>query len=269
MLLTVDVGNTNITFGVYDGETVLTTFRMMSQTNKTSDEFGISILNLLEANGVARQGIGGIIVVSVVPGIMHALIGALIRYVGRRPYIVGHGVKTGIEVATDNPREVGTDRIVDAAAAYTIYGGPVMVLDFGTATTYDVVDEKGQFISGVTAPGIGISAKALWTNTAKLPEIEIKKPASILARETISSMQAGLVYGQIGQAKYIIEETKKALDYPDMKVVATGGLGRMIADELTEIDIYDPTLTLKGLQIIYERNRDTAPGENPYESGRE
>lgn len=269
MLLTVDVGNTNITYGIYDGDRVVTTFRMMSQMQRTSDEFGIALLSMMQANGVVPQGIDGIIVVSVVPNIMHALVGALTRYVGRRPYIVGFGVDTGIVIATEHPKEVGADRIVDAAAAYALYGGPVFVMDFGTATTYDLVDDKGQFISGVTAPGIGISARALWQNTAKLPEIEIRKPESILAGETISSMQAGLVYGQIGQAKYIIEETKRASGYADMKVVATGGLGRMIADELPEIDIYDPTLTLKGLQIIYERNRDTAPQENPYESGRE
>ena len=232
MLLTIDVGNTNITFGVYDGEREVSTFRMMSLLSRTSDEFGITILALLERNGIKKDDIEGIIVVSVVPGIMHALIGGLTRYVGKRPYIVGFGVDTGIEIKTDNPKEVGTDRIVDAAGAYALYGGPLLVLDFGTATTYDMVDEKGAFVAGVTAPGIGISAKALWQNTAKLPEIEIKKPASILAKETISSMQAGLVYGQIGQAKYIIEETKRASGYADMKVVATGGLGRMIADEL-------------------------------------
>ena len=269
MLLTVDVGNTNITYGVYDGERVITTFRMMSRMDRTSDEFGIALLSLMQANGVVPQAIDGIIVVSVVPNIMHALVGGLTRYVGRRPYIVGFGVETGIEVVTEHPSEVGADRIVDAAAAYALYGGPVFVMDFGTATTYDLVNDRGQFISGVTAPGIGISAKALWQNTAKLPEIEIKKPASVLARETISSMQAGLVYGQIGQAKYIIGETKRESGFDNMKVVATGGLGRMIAEELPEIDIYDPTLTLKGLQIIYEKNRDTAPQENPYESGRE
>ncbi|MBQ9513169.1 MAG: type III pantothenate kinase [Lachnospiraceae bacterium] len=269
MLLAVDVGNTNITFGVYDGEREVSTFRMMSLLSRTSDEFGITILALLERNGIKKDDIEGIIVVSVVPGIMHALIGGLTRYVGKRPYIVGFGVDTGIEIKTDNPKEVGTDRIVDAAGAYALYGGPLLVLDFGTATTYDMVDEKGAFVAGVTAPGIGISAKALWQNTAKLPEIEIKKPASILAKETISSMQAGLVYGQIGQTKYMIEEMRREAGIPDMKVVATGGLGRMISEEVKEIDIYDATLTLKGLQIIYERNRGRAPQENPYETGRE
>lgn len=254
MILVIDVGNTNITCGVYDGKKLKTTFRMMSKLPRTSDEYGISIMELLRINQIDKEEIEGIIIASVVPNVMHSLTGALNRYVGKDPLIVGPGVKTGIKITSDNPREIGPDRIVDAVAAYVLYGGPVLVLDFGTATTYDLVTEDGCFGVGITAPGIRISAKALWEDTAKLPEIEIKKPASILARETITSMQAGLVYGQIGQTEYIINQVKKETGYENLKVVATGGLGRIISDETDTIQIYNRDLTLEGLRIIYEKN---------------
>ena len=204
---------------------------------------------------IDKDDIEGTIIASVVPNVMHALTGAITRYIGNEPLIVGPGVKTGIKITSDNPREIGPDRIVDVVAAYELYGGPVLVLDFGTATTYDLVTEDGCFGVGITAPGIKISAKALWEDTAKLPEIEIKKPDSILARETISSMQAGLVYGQIGQTEYIINQVKKETGYDNLKVVATGGLGRIISDETDTIQIYNRDLTLEGLRIIYEKNR--------------
>ena len=254
MILVVDVGNTNITFGVYEGKKLQTTFRMTTKMPRTSDEYGISICELLRTNQIDKETIEGIIIASVVPNVMHALVGALKRYVGTEPMIVGPGVKTGIKITSDNPREIGPDRIVDVVAAYELYGGPVLVMDFGTATTYDLVTEDGCFGVGITAPGIRISAKALWEDTAKLPEIEIKKPKSILARETISSMQAGLVYGQIGQTEYIVNQVKKETGYDNLKVVATGGLGRIIADETEVIQIYNRDLTLEGLRIIYEKN---------------
>ncbi len=254
-ILVIDVGNTNITFGVYEKEKLITTFRMMSKQPRTSDEYGISLRELLRSNGVATDTIEGTIVASVVPNVMHALNSAIVRYLGHMPIIVGPGIRTGIRIVTENPREIGADRIVDAVAAYEKYGGPVLVLDFGTATTYDLVTEDGCFTAGITAPGIRISAKALWEDTAKLPEIEIKKPASILAQETISSMQAGLVYGQIGQTEYIIEQVRKESGYDTMKVVATGGLGRLIAEETDAIQIYDSALTLDGLRMIYEKNQ--------------
>ena len=255
MILVIDVGNTNITFGVYEGEKLVTTVRMMSKLPRTSDEYGISLREMLRTNQIDKDDIEGTIIASVVPNVMHALTGAITRYIGNEPLIVGPGVKTGIKITSDNPREIGPDRIVDVVAAYELYGGPVLVLDFGTATTYDLVTEDGCFGVGITAPGIKISAKALWEDTAKLPEIEIKKPDSILARETISSMQAGLVYGQIGQTEYIINQVKKETGYDNLKVVATGGLGRIISDETDTIQIYNRDLTLEGLRIIYEKNR--------------
>ena len=255
MLLTMDVGNTNITFGVYEGKKLVTTFRMMSKMLHTSDEYGMNIRQLLMFDGISKDQIEGTIVASVVPNIMHSLVGGITRYLGTPPLIVGAGTKTGIRIITENPKEIGPDRIVDAAAAYEKYGGPVLVLDFGTATTYDYVTADGCFAAGITAPGIRISAKALWEDTARLPMVEIKKPKSILAQETISSMQAGLVYGQIGQTEYIVNMVKKETGIADMKVVATGGLGRIISDETDSIDIYDSSLTLDGLRYIYGKNR--------------
>ena len=254
MILVIDVGNTNITCGVYDGKKLKTTFRMMSKMPRTSDEYGINILELLRINQVSKDDIEGVIIASVVPNVMHSLTGALNKYLDKKPLIVGPGVKTGIKITSDNPKEIGPDRIADAVAAYEVYGGPVLVIDFGTATTYDLVTADGCFGVGITAPGIRISAKALWEDTAKLPEIEIKKPNSILAKETITSMQAGLVYGQIGQTEYIINQVKKETGYDNLKVVATGGLGRIIADETDGIQIYHRHLTLEGLRIIYEKN---------------
>ncbi|MCI6630519.1 MAG: type III pantothenate kinase [Lachnospiraceae bacterium] len=256
MLLVVDVGNTNITFGVYQGRSLLKSFRITTKIPRTSDEFGLSIMELLRINGISITELEGISMASVVPNIMHALTGAMVKYAGIEPLIVGPGVKTGIKITTENPRAIGADRIVDAVAAYEKYGGPVLVLDFGTATTYDLVTADGSFSAGITAPGLKISQRALSQEAAKLPEVEIKKPKSILAQETISSMQAGLVYGQIGQTEYIIKQVKKETGYDDLKVIATGGLGRMISEETETIDVYDSALTLDGLRIIYEKNAD-------------
>lgn len=255
MLLVIDVGNTNITYGVFEEEKLVSTFRMTTKQPRTSDEYGIYLRDLLMYNNIQPEKIEDVIVASVVPNVMHSLLSAIIKYLGKKAVIVEPGIKTGIRIVTANPQQIGADRIVDAAAAYELYGGPVFVIDFGTATTYDFIDETGAFVSGVTAPGIRISAKALWEDAAKLPEIEIRKPDSILAKETISSMQAGLVYGQIGQTEYIIKLTRKETGIKDLKVVATGGLGRIIANETKLIDVYDPNLTLKGLRIIYQKQK--------------
>lgn len=255
MILVIDVGNTNMTLGVYSGEKLEATFRMMTKTPRTSDEYGVIITQLLKNRDIDTKDLEGSIIASVVPDVMHSLTGAIVRYTNTRPLIVGPGVKTGIKVVTEDPRAIGADRMVDAVAAYEKYGGPVLVLDFGTATTYDLITEHGEFAAGITAPGIRISSDALWKQTAKLPNIEIKKPKSILAQETISSMQAGLMYGQIGQTEYIVKKVKEESGLKDLKVVATGGLGRTIADETDSIDIYDSALTLDGLRIIYEKNR--------------
>ncbi len=255
MLLVIDVGNTNITLGIFRGEEVVSPFRLTTKQSRTSDEYGVAICNLLEHRDIRLKDIEDIIIASVVPDIMYSLTSALVKYFDKTPLVVGPGIRTGIRIATENPREIGADRIVDCVAAYELYGGPVLVMDFGTATTYDVVTKEGAFIAGITAPGIQTASRALWGDAAKLPEVEIKKPASILARETISSMQAGIVYGCIGQTEYIIRQVIKETGYNDLITVATGGLGKIISDETELIQYYDPTLTLHGLRLIYNKNR--------------
>lgn len=255
MLLVIDVGNTNITLGIFKGEELLGDFRMTTKFLRTSDEYGILILALLETKGVTPNDVEAVILASVVPGIMHSLKNSIMKYFNIKPFEIGTGTKTGIKITTANPKEIGSDRIVDAVAAYELYGGPLIVIDFGTATTYDMITEDGAFMAGITSPGIRICANALWNETAKLPEIEIKKPKSILAKETISSMQAGLVYGYIGQTEYIVRKMIEESQLPDVKVIATGGLGKIIADETDVIQIYDPMLTLKGLKIIYNKSK--------------
>ncbi len=255
MLLVLDVGNTNITCGLYENDKLTHTFRMMSKTPRTSDEFGITICDLATRNGADVKDIDGVIIASVVPDVMYSLVASVKKYFNVDPLVVGPGVKTGINIDTPNPKEIGPDRIVDAVAAYELYGGPILVLDFGTATTYDLVTEDGRFTVGITAPGIRISAQALWTGTAKLPEIEIAMPKSILANDTVWSMQAGLMYGQIGQTEYIINQVKKETGYDNLKVVATGGLGRLVSNETSMIDEYNSDLTLEGLRLIYAKNR--------------
>lgn len=252
MILTVDVGNTNITMGLFDGEKLVGTYRLTTKTPRTSDEFGVTIKAVIGDN---CKYVDGIIISSVVPNVMYSLKNSFIKYFGIDPYVVGPGSKTGIRLAVPNPREIGADRIADAVAGYVLYGGPVIVIDFGTATTYDLVSENGEFVAGITAPGIRTSAKALWEDTAKLPEVEIKKPDSILAKETISSMQAGLVYGCIGQTEYIVKKIKEECGYKNVKVVATGGLGRIICEETDVIDEYNTELTLIGLREIYLKSK--------------
>lgn len=255
MLLTIDVGNTNITLGVFENETLKGTFRMTTKRSRTSDEYGFNICGILEHRNIMPQDIGDVIIASVVPDIMHSLTSGIIKYLNIKPIIVSAGIKTGIRIVTENPKEIGPDRIVDAVAGYEQYGGPIIVVDFGTATTYDLIGEKGTFEAGITAPGIETAGRSLWGGAAMLPAIEIRKPKSILAQETISSMQAGLVYGAIGQTEYIVQKIKEECGYDNIKVVATGGLGKIIADEADCIDIYDPDLTLTGLRLIYNKNR--------------
>ena len=255
MLLTVDVGNTNITLGLFEGKDIHSTFRITTQAVRTSDEFGSLIAEMIVRKGIDIKSIKDVIISSVVPKVMYSLNSGIIKYFGIEPIIVGIGTKTGIKINRTDPREVGSDRIVDAVAAYELYGGPCIVVDFGTATTYDLILKDGTFEAGVTSPGIKICAKALWDGTAKLPEVEIKKPASILGKDTISSMQAGIVYGYIGQTEYIIDKMKEESGLENLKVIATGGMGRIIYKNTDRIDVYDNELTLQGMRIIYEKNR--------------
>lgn len=255
MLLVIDIGNTNIELGVFEDKQLIGNWRLTTKLQRTSDEYGFLIIDLIKHKKIDITKIEGVIIASVVPDIMYSFVNGIKKYLNIEPMIVGPGIKTGIKIATENPKEVGADRIVDIVAAYEIYGGPAIVIDFGTATTYDVVNDKGEFIAAVTATGIKLTANALWEGAAKLPKIEIKKPKSILAKNTVTSMQAGLVYGYIGQVEYIVKKIKEELGLNTIKVIATGGLARVILDETDIINDFEPLLTLQGLRMIAEKNR--------------
>lgn len=255
MLLTIDVRNKNITLGIFDQERLVATFRITTEKQRTSDEYGLTICNLLEHRNVEPKKISAVIISSVVPDLMHSLINGIIKYFHVHPIVVSAGVRTGIRIATENPKEVGADRIVDAVAAYHMAKGAVIVVDFGAATTFDLVGPKGTFEAAITAPGIETAARSLWAGAAMLPAIEIKKPKTILAKDTITSMQAGLFFGAIGQIEYIVNKLKEESGYENITVIATGGLGNIVVKETTCIDKYWPNLTLEGLRIIYNKNR--------------
>ena len=258
MILTLDVGNTNMTGGVFNGDDIVATFRITTKMPRTSDEYGMLLCNVLQQNKINPSEIKDAIICSVVPNVMHSLASAMIKYLNIKPIIVGADLETGLRIELPNPKQVGADRIVDAVAAYELYGGPVLVMDFGTATTYDIVDGTGAFIGGITAPGIRTAGKALWQDAAKLPEIEIAKPEKVVGTDTITSMQSGLVYGQIGQTEYLVKKVKEETGLTDLKVVATGGLGRIIAEATDAIDIYDANLTLKGIYLVYKKQNRKA-----------
>ncbi len=253
MLFAIDVGNTNITVGLFEHEKLLKQFRMITKTSRTSDEYGVFLGEWLQLNHVEQKEIKDVIISSVVPDVNHSLISGIIKYFDINPFIVKPGIKSGIRLAIPNPKELGADRLVDAVAAYTIYGGPAIVIDFGTATTHDLILEDGTFAAGATATGIRLSANALWRGTAKLPEVEIRKCDTVLGKDTVSSMQAGIYFGYIGQTEYIIRRMKEESGLKNIKVIATGGLGKLISDSTQMIDIYDPELTLQGLRIIFEK----------------
>ncbi len=255
MLLAIDIGNSNITLGVWQGEELFGPWRMTTKLSRTSDEYGLFLVDLLRYNGIDNNDITDIIIASVVPNIMHSFTNALIKYLQLEPLIVGPGVKTGMAIKTENPKEVGADRIANCVAAYEKYRDAAIVIDFGTATTYDVVNKRAEFIAAITSPGIQISADAMWKQAAQLPNIAIRKPRTILAKNTVESMQAGLIYGYIGQVEYIVRKIKDELSLSNIRVIATGGFGSIIVPETNVIETYDVLLTLKGLKLIYEKNK--------------
>ena len=256
MLLTVDIGNTNITMALIDEDCrIHGTFRVTTKSKRTSDECGMNLMEFCRMSNVTVNEIKDVIISSVVPKVMYAFNNSIRKYIHKEPIIVGPGIRTGISIKTDFPKEVGADKIVDAAAVYHLYGGNAIVVDFGTATTFDYINEKGEFLYNVIMPGLEISAQALWQQAAKLPEIEIAKPASVLGKNTESSMRAGVVYGYIGSTEYIINKMKEEIGRDDIKVYATGGLGRVIYNETPLINLYDPDLAYKGMKIIYDKNK--------------
>ena len=255
LLLVIDVGNTNSEIGVFSGSKLIKSWRFMTKTPRTSDEFSLVITGFLATEQIDPDDIEDVIVASVVPNIMHSLNNGIKKTFGIKPMQVGPGIKTGMPILLTDPTEVGADRIIDSVAAFRQYGGPVIVIDFGTATTYDYIDGNGAMCAKVTCPGIQISADALFRNAAQLPNIAIVKPGTILSRDTVSGMQAGLVYGYLGQVDFIIRKLKEEIGRDDIKVSATGGYGRMFFEESEQIDYYDAKLPLKGLLYIYEKNR--------------
>jgi type III pantothenate kinase len=255
MLLAFDVGNTTIAVGLFRGRTLVKSWRIKTDSDRTSDEYGAILLDLMRVADLTPGQVTGAIVSSVVPPLTPVIEAVCRTYFSTPPVVVGPGLKTGVPILYENPFEVGADRIAAAVAAFEKYGGPVIVLDFGTATTFDAVSAKGEYLGGAIAPGVRISAEALYLKTAKLPRIEIRRPKRAIGRTTVTSMQSGLYFGYIGLVTRTIEEIRKELG-GDARVVATGGFGDQIAPELAEIAAYEPDLVLEGLRIIHERNRE-------------
>jgi len=253
MLMAIDVGNTNITVGYLAGEQLKASFRLTTKIDRTSDEFGMTLYEMLDSRGVDPSAVDAAIISSVVPKLNHALTSAVIKYFHCQPLMIGPGTKTGLSISIEDPKSVGADRIVDLVAGYHLTRRDCLVVDFGTATTFDYVDQRQAFLYGITAPGLGITAQALSGAAAKLPEVEIAMPKSILATNTIESMQAGIVYGYIGLTEHIIATITKEIGH-DFPVIATGGLGRMISGQTALIDTYEPNLAFIGMRLIYERN---------------
>lgn len=254
MLLVIDIGNSNVVMGLYEGDLLRYHWRFSTDRNKTEDEYGMLVKSLFDSVGLGLGEVSGIIISSVVPPLNDTIDRMCVKYLKRKALIVGPGIKTGLNIKSEYPREVGSDRIVNAVAAIHYYGTPSIVVDFGTATTFCYVDERGQYWGGAIAPGIGISTEALFSRADKLPRIEIVKPASVVGRNTITAMQSGIYYGFVGQVEGIVRRIITEFD-TEPTVVATGGLASIVANETECIQVVDPILTLKGLRLIYERNQ--------------
>lgn len=259
MILVLDAGNTNIVLGVYDGKRLIADWRLSTDSKRSADEYGIQVIQLFLQNKLDPDDMEGVIISSVVPNIMYSIEHMVRKYFEVEPIIVGPGIKTGINIKYDNPKEVGADRIVNAVAAHDIYKKPVIIIDFGTATTFCAVTENGDYLGGTICPGIRISADALFEKAAKLPRIELVKPDHVICKNTVMSMQSGIIYGYIGEVDYIVNKMKREMEELGEKtpfVLATGGLAKLISEGSTAIDQVDPFLTLEGLKILYEKNKE-------------
>lgn len=253
MILVIDVGNTNTVLGVYRGEELIGHWRVASDRSKTSDEFGILYKSLLLNEGIDSKEIQRVIISSVVPPLVTTLEKVAQNYFNVTPHVVGPGTKTGMNIKMDNPKEVGADRIVNAVAANHLYGGPLIIVDFGTATTFCAVNSNGDYLGGAIAPGIGIATDALFARASKLPRIELVKPEKVIGKNTVAGMQAGIIYGYIGQVDGVVSRMQKELG-EKVTVVATGGLASLIGPESETIEIVNPLLTLQGLLILDKMN---------------
>lgn len=259
MILVVDVGNTNIVLGVYSETERVAHWRLATDSKRSADEYGAMLITLFLHNKLDPSDVEGVIVSSVVPNIMYTLEHMIRKYFEINPIIVGPGVKTGINIKYDNPKEVGADRIVNAVAAHELYKGSVIIIDFGTATTFCALTKNADYLGGTICPGLKISSEALFERAAKLPRVELIKPSGVICKNTVNSMQAGIIYGYIGQVDYIVTKMKDEMeDYieDEPQVIATGGLATLIANESKCIDKVNPYLTLEGLRIIYEKNKE-------------
>lgn len=254
MLIAVDIGNTNIVIGFMNDDDITHTYRLTTANVRTSDEYGVALLQFLHLGGYKVSDVEDVIVCSVVPSVMHSFRGSIEKFLGKTPIIIGPGIKTGVAVRIDEPKTLGADCLVDCVAAYNLYGGPCLVIDMGTATTFNYVDAQGAITLGIIQAGLQTSARALSRNTAQLPEVEIVAPPSIQAKNTFNAIQVGLYYGFLGGIEHIIAQCRTELG-ADFKVVATGGFGRVIEHDTSMIDVYDPDLIFKGMRIIYEKNR--------------
>ena len=262
LLVLVDVGNTNIVFGIYSGEDLVESFRISTAADRTADELGALLLPLFQRSNLEPRSAAAVVISSVVPPLDATLEQFGERFFGRKPIFVAPGVKTGLPMRNENPAEVGADRIVNAVAARELYGAPVVVVDFGTATTFDVVTAAGEYAGGIICPGIGISAEALFAHASRLYRVEIKRPSRLVGRNTVGAMQSGIYFGYIGLVDGILERLAREL--PGLEtVVATGGLAELIAEGSERITRVEPLLTLIGLKLVYERNRDAGEPGTP------
>lgn len=254
MILAIDIGNTNAVIGIFKGEEKLFSFRIASEPRRTADELAFNLDGMFRLRGIDPKDIDGSIISSVVPAFTDAVCKAVNQLTGASPLVIGPGVKTGLNILYDDPKEVGADRIVNAVGAIDKYSCPLIIIDLGTATTFCVVDSNKNYRGGVIAPGIAISAEALFLKAAKLPKVELSMPEHFLNKNTVDSIRSGLLYGAVGQIDYITSNLKQESGIPEAKVIATGGLAEVIADKSEEIDIVDQDLTLWGLVKIYEKN---------------